>query len=62
MDGTSAIAVRDDAARGSNAVYSRWQAAPSSDASYDEARASALWEASVRLSGLAPGESPLVGS
>jgi light-dependent protochlorophyllide reductase len=42
--------------------HSRWREAPSSDDSYDEARARALWEASVRMSRLAPGESPLLGS
>jgi NAD(P)-dependent dehydrogenase (short-subunit alcohol dehydrogenase family) len=39
--------------------YSRWREAPSSDASYDAARARALWEESVRWSGLALGETPL---
>jgi NAD(P)-dependent dehydrogenase (short-subunit alcohol dehydrogenase family) len=39
--------------------HARWQAAPSSEASYDEARARALWDASVRLARLAPAESPL---
>lgn len=37
----------------------RWQAAPSSDASYDVARAGALWEASTRMARLEPGETPL---
>jgi NAD(P)-dependent dehydrogenase (short-subunit alcohol dehydrogenase family) len=37
--------------------HARWREAPSSDASYDPERARALWEASVRLSGLAAGES-----
>ena len=39
--------------------HSRWEAAASSVESYDEARAGALWEESVRLTGLAPGDSPL---
>jgi light-dependent protochlorophyllide reductase len=39
--------------------HSRWQEAPSSDASYDVARARELWEASVRMTGLRPEESPL---
>jgi light-dependent protochlorophyllide reductase len=39
--------------------HSRWSEAPSSDDSYDEARARALWEASVRMARLQPGESPL---
>jgi len=42
--------------------HSRWQAAASSKESYDEARAAALWEASARMTGLAPGESPLTGA
>jgi light-dependent protochlorophyllide reductase len=41
--------------------YSRWREARSSDDSYDAARARALWEASVRMSGLRPDESPLAG-
>jgi hypothetical protein len=40
--------------------HSRWQAAPSSDLSYDAGRAQALWEASLRMTRLAPGESPLL--
>jgi len=40
--------------------HSRWQAAPSSDASYDTERARALWEESLRLTRLAPEESPLL--
>lgn len=40
--------------------HARWRASSSSRASYDERRASELWEASVPLSGLRPGESPLV--
>jgi len=39
--------------------HTRWRQAPSSDASYDTARARALWEESVRMVELAPGESPL---
>lgn len=42
--------------------HSRWAAAASSDASYDDARARELWEASVRMTRLAAGESPLIGS
>ena len=40
--------------------HSHFEDAASSDASYDEARAASLWEKSVRVTGLAPGESPLV--
>jgi light-dependent protochlorophyllide reductase len=40
--------------------HTRWQAAPSSDASYDREQARALWEESVRVTGLTPEESPLV--
>ena len=40
--------------------HTRWRAAPSSEASYDEARARELWEASVAMTGLAAGESPLL--
>ena len=40
--------------------HARWGEAPSSDASYDQARAAALWEASVRFTRLTPAESPLV--
>ena len=39
--------------------HSRWQAAPSSELSYDAERARALWEASLRMTRLAPEESPL---
>jgi NAD(P)-dependent dehydrogenase (short-subunit alcohol dehydrogenase family) len=39
--------------------HTRWREAPSSDASYDEERARALWVESARMVGLAPGESPL---
>jgi NAD(P)-dependent dehydrogenase (short-subunit alcohol dehydrogenase family) len=39
--------------------HTRWRSAPSSDASYDIAPARALWDESVRLTRLAPGESPL---
>jgi len=39
--------------------HSRWKQAPSSDLSYDLARAAALWEQSLRMTRLAPGESPL---
>ena len=41
--------------------HTRWRAAPSSDASYDVDRARDLWEGSVRMTGLASGESPLLG-
>jgi len=41
-------------------AHARWGEAPSSDASYDQTRAAALWDASVRFARLAPGESPLV--
>jgi NAD(P)-dependent dehydrogenase (short-subunit alcohol dehydrogenase family) len=40
--------------------HSRWREAPSSDASYDAARAGELWDASVRMTGLSAAESPLV--
>ena len=40
--------------------HTRWREAPSSDASYDVARARALWEESVRMSRLRSGESPLL--
>ncbi|MGH7895599.1 MAG: SDR family NAD(P)-dependent oxidoreductase [Candidatus Binatia bacterium] len=40
--------------------HTRWREAPSSDASYDVDRARALWEASVRMTGLTSRESPLV--
>jgi light-dependent protochlorophyllide reductase len=40
--------------------HARWQEAPSSDASYDVERARALWDASVRMTRLAPRESPAV--
>jgi NAD(P)-dependent dehydrogenase (short-subunit alcohol dehydrogenase family) len=40
--------------------HARWGEAPSSDASYDHARAAALWDASVRMTHLTPAESPLV--
>jgi light-dependent protochlorophyllide reductase len=39
--------------------HARWRDAPSSDASYDVGRARALWEESVRMSGLRAEESPL---
>ena len=39
--------------------HARWREARSSDASYDVERAQALWTESVRMSGLAAGESPL---
>ncbi len=40
--------------------HSRWREAPSSDASYDQAQARSLWDASVRMTRLRPGESPLL--
>lgn len=42
--------------------HTRWRPARSSDASYDAERARALWEASVRLSGLTAHESPLAAT
>ena len=39
--------------------HARWQEAASSEASYDVDRARALWEASARMSRLAPEDSPL---
>ena len=42
--------------------HTRWRAAPSSPASYDRDRWRALWDASVRLTGLTSRESPLVAS
>jgi hypothetical protein len=53
----------DPALAGVNARYfpsmARWKEAPSSEESYDAARARELWEASVRMTELAPGESLL---
>jgi len=40
--------------------HARWGEAPSSEASYDQTRAAALWEASVRMTRLTADESPLV--
>jgi NAD(P)-dependent dehydrogenase (short-subunit alcohol dehydrogenase family) len=40
--------------------HARWSEAPSSDLSYDVEKARALWEASLRMTRLAPGESPLL--
>ena len=40
--------------------HTRWQAAPSSIDSYDMGQACALWNESVRATGLTPEESPLV--
>ena len=42
--------------------HARWGEAPSSQASYDAARAAELWDASVRLTKLTAAESPLVRS
>jgi light-dependent protochlorophyllide reductase len=39
--------------------HTRWYETPSSEQSYDVGRARELWEASIRMTGLAPGESPL---
>jgi light-dependent protochlorophyllide reductase len=39
--------------------HTRWYETPSSDFSYDAGRARELWEASIRMTGLEPGESPL---
>jgi len=40
--------------------HTRWYETPSSEQSYDSVRAGELWDASVRMTGLAAGESPLV--
>ncbi len=40
--------------------HTRWYETPSSDESYDTVRARELWEASIRMTGLGAGESPLV--
>ena len=40
--------------------HTRWREARSSEDSYSLDRADALWQASVRMSGLAPGDSPLL--
>jgi NAD(P)-dependent dehydrogenase (short-subunit alcohol dehydrogenase family) len=42
--------------------HARWRAAASSEASYDALRAAALWEASVRMTGLTRDESALVSA
>jgi light-dependent protochlorophyllide reductase len=39
--------------------HTRWLESPSSDQSYDAGRAQELWDASIRMTGLAAGESPL---
>ena len=41
--------------------HTRWREAPSSDASYDVARARALWQESARMTGLTPADSLLAG-
>jgi len=41
--------------------HSRWREAPSSDLSYDVGKAGELWQESLRMTRLAPGESPLLG-
>ena len=55
--------VTDPALAGLTGKYfpstARWRMAPSSEASYDRARARDLWDASVRLTGLSAAESPL---
>ena len=40
--------------------HSRWKEAKSSDASYDMQMANKLWESSVRMTRMQPGDSPLV--
>lgn len=40
--------------------HTRWYETPSSDQSYDAARAGELWDASIRMTGLRTGESPLM--
>ncbi|MBI1814961.1 MAG: SDR family NAD(P)-dependent oxidoreductase [Deltaproteobacteria bacterium] len=40
--------------------HARWHDAPSSDASYDLDRARALWDESVKMTRLAPEDSPLI--
>jgi light-dependent protochlorophyllide reductase len=61
--GALARLVTDPALEGVSARYfpstARWREAPSSEESYDAARAGELWEASVRMAALAPGESVL---
>lgn len=42
--------------------HTRWREGASSEASYDAARARALWEESARLAGLRAGESPLANA
>ncbi len=42
--------------------HSRWREASSSDLSYDAGKAGELWQASLRMTRLAPGESPLLGA
>jgi len=53
--------VHDPALAGVSGKYfpshARWREAPSSDASYDVARAGALWDASVRMTHLRPADS-----
>jgi hypothetical protein len=39
--------------------HTRWCETPSSNQSYDAARSRELWEASIAMTRLAPGESPL---
>jgi hypothetical protein len=39
--------------------HTRWYETPSSNQSYDVARARELWETSVRMTGLTAAESPL---
>ncbi|MBI3769268.1 MAG: SDR family NAD(P)-dependent oxidoreductase [Deltaproteobacteria bacterium] len=61
--GALARLVVDPALAGVTGKYfsstTRWREAPSSEASYDVARARDLWEASLRMTGLTRDESPL---
>ena len=62
--GALARLVLDPALAGVSGKYfpshTRWRDAPSSDESYNQDRARALWEDSVRMTRLTPQESPLV--
>jgi light-dependent protochlorophyllide reductase len=62
--GALARLVLDPALAGISGKYfpshARWRDAPSSDESYNQDRARALWDDSVRMTGLTPQESPLV--
>jgi len=64
--GTALAELVLDPRRGSSGAryypsHTRWYETPSSDQSYDVARAGELWEASIGMIGLAPGDSPLLG-